>query len=905
MWRFFLLKATSLSLRFLVSFAVLLSPALVLAQELGMPDSFSTPQEAGPELRLLESGRKAFLENRQDDVSQIFAEVLRINPNQVEALYRLAIIDFQNKNYVDGMGYIQRAVELEPSNPMLRLARAKALEEIGRTDEAISEYQYVLAQAGSPLESPASARADRSLGLLLLSRAEVQRDQAAVLALGNELRGKYPTDAQLLHVVGSTFVRAGLLDEAEQSYQGLVVLLPDSPLAYFYLANVYETMRNIEMAESNFQLALQKGANEDLARQINVKLGLIHGVQLLQAGDNERALQAFLDVQKLDPMNIVVNGNVARLSQAAGRFDVAVDAFERMLKVDPGNLEAHFRIGLLHLDANRPLDAIAELDYVLANDRGGQMVEMVNNVYARLDQQLGGRLQGIRKLLADKEALIARVKQNPDDGAARVDLGDILQTQGKLPEAKEQFLKAVQTDPLLGMAYVRLGEIAERENDLGLAVDYYQRSLAAMSEDDGKALEIQKRLLMTLGKHHAREGRLDEAFAAFANVETQFGGDLEVFWNLALVASRQVNTAVAKAYYNKLLDLDPNYMAARFNTGLLLEQEEKEVLAIVEYRKVLVSNSEDQRLLKAAAERIKQVQRTINGMSYNVAYSTGFDDNANVGYTNKLFEYRTQTSANITYNYKIKKGLQFSFRLNPDYTVYHVAQYDFFTLSMTPGLAFKWREQQWSLGLNRASQSSVLRPNQSGTTTETLFGSVGWQGTGTSYQSNFSYRGFGSQQSSFFDANTYTIGISANTVGEHGMPLSYGYTLAINQNLKRQGNDYAYVSHSVNGRVDKLLVDKWSGYLSSNLGLYLYTNPDSYTNFQKKRINLSLGIGVGVNYRYNSALSFSGSYDYSIQRSSLPLGFVYNQLQVIEGIQSSSLGSYARSGLNFSVRYSF
>lgn len=905
MWRLFLLKTASLFLSFLVSIALLLPTSLALAQELAIAEGFSTPHEAGPELRLLETGRKAFLENHQDEASRIFTELLSINPNQVEALYRLAIINFQNKNYVDGMGYIQRAVELEPQNSMLRLARAKALEEIGRIDEAISEYQYVLAQTGWPPESPAVARADRSLGLLLLGRAEAQRDQGAVLEIGNELRGKYPTDAQLLHVVGSTFVRAGLLDEAERSYQSLVALVPENPLAYFYLANVYETMRNADMAESNFQLALQKGANNELAQQINIKLGLIHGFKLLQGGNNELALQAFLEVQKLDPMNIVVNGNIARLSQAAGRFDVAIDAFERMLKIDPGNLEAHFRIGLLHLDARRPLEAIEELDYVLANDRDGQMTAMVNDVYARLDQQLGGRLQGIRKLSADKRALVARVEQSPDDAAARVDLGNILQAQGKLPEAKEQFLKAVQTDPLLGMAYVRLGEIAERENDLGLAVDYYQRALAAMSEDDVKALEIQKRLLVTLGKHHAREGRLEEAFTAFSNVETQFGGDLEVFWNLALVASRQANTAVAKAYYNKLLDLDPTYMAARFNIGLLLEQEEDEEQAIVEYRKVLVSNTEDKRLLGAAAERIKQVQRTINGLSYSIGYSVGFDDNANVGYTNKLFEYRTQTLANLTYNYKIKKGLQFSFRFNPDYTVYHVAGYDFFTLSMTPSLAFKWREQQWSLGLNRASQSSVLRPNQSGTTTDTLFGSVGWQGTGTNYQSNFSYRGFGSQQNPFFDASTYTVGISANIMGEHGMPLSYGYTLSINQNLKRQGNDYAYVNHAVNGRVDKLLADNWSGYLNGNMALYLYSNPDSYTNFQKKRVNVSLGLGAGVNYRYSPTLSFSGSYDYTIQRSNLPLGFIYNQLQVIEGIQSSSLGSYVRSGVNFSVRYSF
>lgn len=899
-------RSPVLSLTRLLALVSALAAPLLAAQEAELFESFPTPQESGPESRLLEIGRKAFLENRQGEAYQAFTELLRINPNQVEALYRLAIVNFQNKNYVEGMAHIQRAVELDPDNPMPRLAYAKALEEIGRADEAINEYQYVLSQMGQPPDSPAAARADRSLGLLLLSRAERERDQDAVLEQGNALRGKYPTDASLLHVVGATFVRAGLLNEAEQSYQNLVALVPDSPLAYFYLANVYETMRNIDLAESSYQMALQKGAKDDLARQIGIKLGLIRGVRLLQRGDSELALQTFMEVQKLDPMNLVANSNVARLSQALGKFDIAVEAFNRVLKVDPSNLEAHFRLGLIHLDAKRLLDAIPELDYVLANDRGGRMSEMVNEVYGRLDQQLGGRLQVVRKLLADKEAFIARLAQNPDDATAHLGLGEILQHQGKLAEAREQFLKAVESDPLLGVGYVRLAEMADRENDLPMAIDYYQRALAALINDDEKVLEIQKRLMLTLGKHHSKEGRLDESVQAFTNVLTKFGADREVLWNLALVTSRQGDTAAAKGYYYRLLDLDPTYMAARFNIGLLLEQEEEEELAIVEYRKVLLSGTDDQRLLKAAAERLKQVQRAINGLSYQVAYAVGLDDNANIGYTNKLFEYRTQTSANVTYNYKIKKGLKFSFRLNPDYTIYHVGQYDFFTLSMTPSLAFKWNEQQWSLGVNRATQSSVLRPEQSGTTTDTLFGSVGWQGQdNTGYQTNFSYRGFGSQQNPFFDANTYTAGISASTMGEHGLPLSYGYTLTINQNLKRQGNDYAYVGHGVNGRVDKFLGEGWSGYLSGNMNLYLYSNPDSYTQFQKKRVNLSFGAGAGVNYRYSTDLSFFGSLDYTMQHSNLPLGFVYNQLQVIEGIQSSSLGSYSRTGINVGVRYNF
>lgn len=886
--------------------SVLVAPQLAAQQMEESPISFPAPQADEVESRLLEIGRRAFLENRQGDAYQAFTELLRINPTQVEALYRLAIVNFQNRNYAEGIEHIQKAVELAPSNPMPRLAYAKALEEIDRIDEAIYQYQYVLSRMGQSPESPAAARADRSLGLLLLSQAERQRDRDRVLMLGNMFRGRYPTDAALLHAVGSIFVRAGLLTEAEQTYQSLIALVPENPLAYFYLASVYEEMRNIELAERNYYLARQKGAKDDLERQIAIKLGVISGLKLLQRGDSELAHQAFLEVQVLDPLNIVANGNIARLSQAAGKIDAAVDAFNRILKVDPTHLEARFRLGLIHLDAQRFLEAIPELDYVVENDRGGKIAAMVKDVYARLDQQLGGRLHVVRQLLADNEVFVARLEKDPNDALASLGLGEVLQQQGRLPEAKERFLAAVQASPLLGVGYVRLAEIAERENDLPAAIGYYQQALAALLDDDEKVMELQKRLMMTVGQHHFKEGRLDQAVQSFTDVLAKFGEDRAVLWNLALVTSRQGEVEVAKGYYSRLLEMDPSYMPASFNIGLLYEQDEEEEQALVEYRKVLLSGTDDQRLLKAAAERIEALQRVINGISYQMSYSVGLDDNANVSPDRKLFEYRTQTSLNITYNYKIRKGLSFSFRLSPDYSIHHRGGADFLTTSMTPALAFSQDKRQWRLGLNRSTQSSVLRPQQSSTTTDTYFGSVGWQGAdNVNYQSNFSYRGFGSVQNPFFDANTYNLGISASQMGGHGLPISYGYSLSINQNTKRQGNDYAYVGHSVNGRVDKTLGDGWSGYLSGNASLNLYSNPDSYTLFQKKRINLGLSLGTGANYRYSASLSFFASYDHTIQRSNLPLGFVFNQLQVIEGVQSSSLGSYVRNSINFGVRYSF
>lgn len=899
-------KTLSHSCLLLLMAAALPVPAANGQEADELQGGFESAATAGLESRLLEIGRRAFLENRMGEASKAFTELLRINPNHVEAIYRLAIVNFQARNYADGLAYVERAVELDPANPMPRIAYAKALEEIGRIDMAIQQYQYVLSQMGQPPDSPAAARADRSLGLLLLSQAERQRDLDGVRELGSQLSGKYPTDASVLHTVGGTYLRAGLVAEAEQTYKALTDLVPESPLAYFYLGTVYESVRELAQAEVQFKEARKRGAKGDLLRQIDVKLAVMRGLKLLQRGDGELARQAFLEAQSLEPLNFIANSNLARLSHSTGRLEESADAFSRMLKVEPGNLEARMRLGLIYLDTKRFIEALPELDFVIANDRSGQMAAMIKETYARLDQQLGGRLPTLRRLLAEKGGFEARLAANPNDAAALMGLGEIFQHQGKLAEAKTNFQRAVEIDPLLGFGYVRLGELAERENDLAAAIDYYQKALAAMVNDSEKALELQKRLMMTLGQQQAREGHYDLAEQTYTDVLNKFGVDKTVLWSLAIVASRLGEMEASMGYYNRLLEMDPSYMPARFNIGLLYEQMEEEEQALAEYRKVMLSGSDDTRLLKTTEERIKFLERSINGLGYSVGYTVGVDDNLGLAYRDKQFEYNSRSSLSVSYNYKVRKGVRFSFRFSPDYIIYHVSQSDFFTLAMMPSLSFKWKERQWFVGLNRTTQSSVLRPEQSTTTSDTLFGSVSWQGKeGVSYQSNASYRGFGSTLNPFFDANTYSLGINASRMGASGLPLSYGYNLTINQNTARQGNDYAYFGHSVNGRVDKSFGERWSGYLNGSASLNLYSNPDSYTGFEKRRVNLGLGLGLGANYRYDNNLSFFGGYDYSIQRSNLAVGFIYNRLQSIEGRQTPSLGSYARHSINFGVRYNF
>ena len=878
-----------------VVFLVIFSSSVSIAET----NAFVPPGTA--HLRLLEIGKNAFMQGRKQEATKAFREVLKLDPNNVDALYRLSVILFQARQYKDGIVLIEKAIENSPEDSVARLAYARALDEMELYDQAAEQYNVVLNLVDS--DSPTAARALRAIDLVSFRQAELKKDKQAVIALGEGLLRKYPVDASLLHIVGSAYMRARLHDDAEKIYKHLVEVAPKSALAEFYLAGVYEAKRNISLAEKHYRSVLRKGADSRLEKRVKLKLALIRGFQMQAKGDDELARQAFMDVQKIDPRNVLANKNVGALSHKAGQYAVAIEAYKKVLEVLPDDLDARFRIGVVYIDAQRYFEALPAFEYVLRREGKGRRADTITKLLNDVNKKLGGTLPEIQAMVRKQQEYRATLERDPTNAKAYLGMGQILLAQRRTEEAREALHNAIKYDAVLGMAYALLGELAEHDKDMDTAIDYYQKALGSIIKNYSAVDSIQKKLMMALGNRYFSKGEYEEAELAFKDVLEKYGPDRFVLWKLALVTNRQLKNDEAKEYYYRLLELAPDYLTARYNLGLLFEQEEEEDLAIAEYRKITLSDVNNQRLKDMAARRIKMIKRMVNGTSYSVGYSLNVSDNTNSARDGKLAEYSSRTHANITYNYKIKKGMRFSLNVTPSYSIYHLAQSDSFTFSMSPDLSFKWKEKNWRVGLTRSTSSSVLRPERLSTRSELLVGSVSWRGKdNANYSARFSYAGFGSSRNPLFDSNTYTGGISVSMVGKEQIPLSFGYTMTINQNLGILGNDYAYVGHAMNGRIDYRLPGGLVGNVNANAGLVSYTNPDSYSGYLKKRVNVSFNIGTGLSYRVSSSLSFFGSYNYSVQRSSLPVGFILSREQAIEGVQAASLGGFARNSIGFGMR---
>ena len=907
---------------------VLLAKVAIMA--LGLCSTIVAAQEILPETnadslapaieKLIESGRESLKAGDAEAAARAYQEVLRLDPNYAEALYQLAIYNFQKQDYVKGFELIRKAIAQASENPFPRMVLAKALGEVGEYEEAIKEYEQVI-NTTDPDSLPAQA-ALMEMNLLRFRLAARHRDREQVLEIGTLLVKNYPRNQAVMEVVASVYTQAGYFKDAKQIYETLLSYMPNNPAIEFYLAGMYEMMRDPAQAIVHYELAVKKGEGTPIERSAKIKLGLLRGFSLLQQGDHEAANQQFKAVLELDENNILAIMNVAGYLYEQKQYKEAVEAYRKVITIQPANLDAHFRLAIVYLDMGMPIQGVRELDFVIANAPNSPIAQASQQTLDRASKKW--RIDIFRKMIAEENFLADKLAQNPNDAATLTAMGSLLMQERRADEAIKYFEDAIQADNTYVDAYLKAGLYYEDTRQFEKAVNAYQLALALIT-NKAQEMVLRERLAIASGnmlldkKEFAQaEENFRQAYEmAMARQEKVPEGagseeprppkvDVEVLWGLAVSNAQQGKLEEAVKWYEEVIAIAPEHMGARLNAAFAYEQLEEEEKAVAHYKAVAFSKNAPPEFKKRAEDRLDYIRRQTNGFSYAVGYSMAFDDNLNSARDNKYFEYRSDVYAGATYKYKLKKGLKLSVNATPSYSIYHRAQFDFFNFTLSPSLLFgKWG-YDWDVGISRNTQSSVLRPEQSSTVTDTFNLGANWVSKDRiGYRAFMSYRGFGSSENPFFDADTVNLGINLNHTAPESTFLSYGYTLTVNENKNILGNDYAYVGHSVNGRIDKRYDDKLTGYLNGRVALNLYTNPDSSTNFKRYRQTFSFGVGAGVNYRYDSWVSFFASYNFMTQYSNLPVGFIYNEIQSVEGRQSTSLGSFVNNSINAGVRMNF
>jgi len=182
-----------------------------------------------------------------------------------------------------------------------------------------------------------------------------------------------------------------------------------------------------------------------------------------------------------------------------GRLDEAVNAYQEVLRSDPGNFKAYNNLGTIYEE---------QQDYETAVKSYRRALE-INPDAAPVHYNLGHALQRQGHCEAAIDAYQASLALRPDDPAAHYNIGHAYHGLGDLDAAETAYRKAIDDDPELYRAHSNLGSLLFDQWRMSEAADHYRRVTEIKTDSAADHFN--------LGRVWEVQGKFEEAVEAYHN----------------------------------------------------------------------------------------------------------------------------------------------------------------------------------------------------------------------------------------------------------------------------------------------------------------------------------------------------------------------------------------------------
>ena len=225
--------------------------------------AFESSFALSPERKLLAQAARLHKEGQLEEAEKLYRQVLKNNPNNIDAMRMLAMVAATLKHFDDAERLLQRAVGIAPDFLAAVIDLGRVLKEQDRFEEAIGYFKkaieinpnnpqthFLLAGAYAPaaLNNEAVKEYQRTLELS-------PRHPGALLGLGNALK------------------TIGRLDEAVKAYHDCISVKPNNGETYWSLANL-KTYRFTDEQLQEMENRVEDGSGTTDKSEVNFLFAL-------------------------------------------------------------------------------------------------------------------------------------------------------------------------------------------------------------------------------------------------------------------------------------------------------------------------------------------------------------------------------------------------------------------------------------------------------------------------------------------------------------------------------------------------------------------------------------------------------------------------------------------------------
>ncbi len=326
------------------------------------------------------------------------------------------------------------AVRLDPESFQWPYYLAVHFEEIGETDQAISNYRKSLGL------NPGNIAARTRLGLLLVEAGEIEAGEDLLrLVIDAD-----PENAAAFAGIGAISASRGDYARAVRYYQMALRLDPRATQLHYRLGLVYRQLGQLDLARQELEKRGQRipAINDPLlalmrafARPISDYLDI--GAQALARGELDKAISALSVAINIDSENSEARVRLGQAYAAAARLEEARQQFEQAVQLDPNDADANFYLGALYEMEGEDRPAIAAYAAAEKNRPG----------YGAAQLGLANALMRERRYAESAKKYAALAADDEQNGELKFWLGMASLAAGRCEEAERALLAAFELAP--------------------------------------------------------------------------------------------------------------------------------------------------------------------------------------------------------------------------------------------------------------------------------------------------------------------------------------------------------------------------------------------------------------------------------------------------------------------------
>lgn len=323
-------------------------------------------------------------------------KVVAVDPNNVQAQANLGVLLYFSAQFQDAEPHLRAGLALDPRQTKLQMLLGSCEHRSGNLEQARTD----LTAAFTNLQDP---KVRKQAGLEIVEVDTALNDLSAATSVTNQLKTAFPSDPEVLFAAYRVYT-----DLANEALLDLSVAAPDSAQVHQAMAHELIRQRDRDGAIANMRTALKlnptlPGGHFELGEMLSSSLKPEEKAQAEQEyklaveqqpndpaaltrlgdvvaskDDHTGAMQLYKQALTAQPDFPDAKVGLAYQLTETGHPDEALPLLQQVIKADPTNVLAHYRLSAVYRRLRRPEDSKRE---VTEYERLKSLKEKLRTVY--------------------------------------------------------------------------------------------------------------------------------------------------------------------------------------------------------------------------------------------------------------------------------------------------------------------------------------------------------------------------------------------------------------------------------------------------------------------------------------------------------------------------------------------